>query len=165
MKRWNFHLRLSAKRILFYFRPYLDRFRARSRAVHDERAEGTCPWRGLCSKTWNPPRMEVETLWVSTQKKHISFRKKCDSVEGVIYSNASKRFLLRNTPLSTPTITTHCCMKDAFQTSWCMKKMPLIERERVYYRLSARGANSDYERKNSWKSGGLPLIHNSRCCS
>jgi len=32
-KRWNFHLRLSAKRILFYFRPNSDRFRTRSVAV------------------------------------------------------------------------------------------------------------------------------------
>jgi len=49
--------------------------------------------------------------------KPISFRNKYDCVERVIYTNVSKRFLLWNTPLRTPTVTTHCCMKDAFQTS------------------------------------------------
>jgi len=62
-KRWTYHLKLSAKRILCYCRPNLDCFRTRSGAVHDER---TCSWHGLCSKTWDPPLMEVGILWVST---------------------------------------------------------------------------------------------------
>ena len=45
-------------------------FSARS-AVYDERAEGTSSWHGLCSKIWNPPRMEVQTLRVSTWKKDV----------------------------------------------------------------------------------------------
>jgi len=42
-KRWNFHLRLSAKRLLFYFSakfgPFSNPFGGRASAVHDERAE------------------------------------------------------------------------------------------------------------------------------
>jgi len=70
---FKFHLRLSAKRILGYFQPNLDDFRTRSGGVHDERAEWTSSWHGVCSKTRDPPRTEVETLWFSTQKQHISF--------------------------------------------------------------------------------------------
>ena len=61
-KRRNFHLKLSAKRILCYLRPNWDRFQTLSGAVHDERAEWTCSWQ----ETWDPPRIEVETLWLST---------------------------------------------------------------------------------------------------
>ena len=82
-KRWSFHLRMSTKRILFYLQPNSNRFRTRSGAVHEERAEWTFSWHGVCSKMWNPPRMEVETLWVSTWKKDISFGNKFDWVEGV----------------------------------------------------------------------------------
>jgi len=64
---------VSAKRILFYFQPNSNRFRTHSGAVHDERAEWTSSWHGLCSKMWNPFPIEVETLWVSTWKKDISF--------------------------------------------------------------------------------------------
>jgi len=35
-KRWNSHLRLSAKRILFYFQLNLDEFRTLSGAVHKQ---------------------------------------------------------------------------------------------------------------------------------
>jgi len=62
-KRWNLHLSLSAKRILFYFQPKSDCLRTRLGAVHDERAECTCSCHGLCSKMWNPPRIEEETLF------------------------------------------------------------------------------------------------------
>jgi len=63
-------------------------FRTCSGAVHDERAGCTCSWHGLCSKTWNSPRMEVETLWVSTWKKHNRvFRNKFDCVDRVIDCN------------------------------------------------------------------------------
>ena len=72
-KRWHFHLRLPAKRILFYFQPNSDRFRTCSGAVHDERAKYTCSCNGLCSKTWDPSHIVVETLWVSTCEKHIRF--------------------------------------------------------------------------------------------
>jgi len=82
-KRWNFHLRMSGKGILFYFRPNSNSFRERSGAVHDERAEWTSLWHRLCSKTWNTPRMEVETLWVSTWKKHIRIGNQWHWVEGV----------------------------------------------------------------------------------
>jgi len=34
----------------------------------------------LCSETWIPPRTEVETLWVSTWKKHINLKNKFDCV-------------------------------------------------------------------------------------
>jgi len=70
---------------LFYFQPNSNWFRTRSGAVHEERAEWTSSWHGLCSKMWNPPRMEVETLWVSTWKEDISFGNKsdCQWVEGV----------------------------------------------------------------------------------
>jgi len=37
----------------------------------------------MCSKSWKPPRMEVETLWVSTWKKDINFENKFDWVEGI----------------------------------------------------------------------------------
>jgi len=50
-EKMEFHLGLSAKRILFYFLP-VSNFRTRS---HDERAEWTSSWCGLCSKTWNLP--------------------------------------------------------------------------------------------------------------
>ena len=53
-KKMDFHLRLSVKRILFYFQSNSDRFRTRLGAVHDERAEWTCSCHGLCSKTWDP---------------------------------------------------------------------------------------------------------------
>jgi len=69
---------MSAKRILFYFQPNLNRFWTRSGAMHDESAEWTSSWHGLCSKMWNPPQMEVQTLWVSTWKKDISFGNKFD---------------------------------------------------------------------------------------
>ena len=82
-EKMQFPSRMSAKRILFYFQPNSNRFRTHSGAVHHERAEWTSLWHGLCSNTWNPPRMEVETLWVSTWKKDISFRNKFDWVEGV----------------------------------------------------------------------------------
>ena len=48
-----------------------------------EHAECTCSCHGLCSKIWNPSRIEVETLWVSILKKHIKFGNKFDCVEGV----------------------------------------------------------------------------------
>jgi len=74
---------MSAKRILFYFQPNSNRFWTRSGVVHDERAEWTYSWHGLNGKMRNPPRMEVETSWVSTSKKQISFGNKFDWVEGV----------------------------------------------------------------------------------
>ena len=74
---------MSAKRILFYFQPNLNRFRTSAGAVHDERAEWTSAWHCLCSKIWNSPRMEVETLWVSTWKKDIRIENTFDWVEGV----------------------------------------------------------------------------------
>ena len=53
-KRWNFHLRLSAKRLLFYFSakfgPFSNPFGGRASAVHDERAESTCSRNIVCSK-------------------------------------------------------------------------------------------------------------------
>jgi len=80
-EKMEFPSQVAAKRILFYFQPKSDRFRTLSGAVHDERAEYTCSCHGLCSKMWNPPRTEVETLCVSTKKKHIRFGN--EFVEGV----------------------------------------------------------------------------------
>jgi len=45
------HLRMSAKGILFYFRPNSNRFLTRSRVVHDERAEWSSLWHDLCNET------------------------------------------------------------------------------------------------------------------
>jgi len=47
----------------------------REHGMHDERAEWNCSWHGLCSKTWEPPRLKVETLWVSNKKSTVLFRK------------------------------------------------------------------------------------------
>jgi len=80
---WNFHLRLSAKRILIYFQASWKGFGTSWGAVHDELAEWTRSCHGLCSKTWGPPHIEVETLWVSTWQKHNSFENKFDCLEGV----------------------------------------------------------------------------------
>jgi len=46
--------------------PFTNSFRGRVSAVHDKRAEWTCSRNVLCSKMWNPPRIEVKTFWVST---------------------------------------------------------------------------------------------------
>jgi len=55
------------------FGPISNPFWGRASSVHDERAEWPCSRNDLCSKTWDHPRMEVETLWVSTSKKNIIF--------------------------------------------------------------------------------------------
>ena len=68
------------------FGPFSNLFRGHALAVHDERVEWTYSWNILCVKRETPPRMEVEPLWVSTYKKHISFGNKFDCVEGVIIS-------------------------------------------------------------------------------
>jgi len=48
-KRWNFHLRMSAKRVLFYFQPNSDRFRTCSGAM-----------RWPCTmNVWNEPIHEI----------------------------------------------------------------------------------------------------------
>ena len=65
------------------FGPFSNPFRGRASAVHDERAEWTCSRIVLCSKKRKPPRMEVETLWVSTLKKNIRFGNKFDCLDGV----------------------------------------------------------------------------------
>jgi len=45
------------------FGPFSKPFGGCASAVHDERAEWTCSRNVLFSKMWNPPRIEVETLW------------------------------------------------------------------------------------------------------
>jgi len=49
-KKMEFHLRMSAKRVLFYFQPNSNRCRTHSGAVHDEREEWTSSWHGLCGE-------------------------------------------------------------------------------------------------------------------
>jgi len=70
-KKMEFPSQVVSKTYSILFRPNSDLFRTHSGAVHDERAEWTCSCHGLCNKTWDPPHMEVKTLWVLTWKKHI----------------------------------------------------------------------------------------------
>jgi len=67
------------------FGPFSNPFRGRASAVRDEREQWNCSRNVLCSKPWNPPRIEVETLWVLTWEKHIIFGNRFDCVEGVIF--------------------------------------------------------------------------------
>jgi len=61
--RKTYSLLFSAK-----FGPFSNPFRGRASAVHDKRVEWTCARNILCSKTWNTPRTEVETLLVQHRK-------------------------------------------------------------------------------------------------